>query len=457
MEPNNMYEQEIDLKDLMFAVLYKWKPIIAVAILIGALLGGYKLITTYKAQNDAEVVEKANADYQKEVELFEKNQETGEREIENLTESIEKQQEYLEDSLLMNMSPYDVWEAKTVLFIKTDYVIMPGMDYQNVNYISTVLQAYRTSLTNLEFLKSVSKKVGMDERYLEELITITVDGNLLTLQARADKKTTVEKIMKELRNGIDDAQPRILDSIGEHTISEISESVGSLVDLALSDTQKSQNDRLVSLNNSLDQKKTELDEMEEPKPASSPKVSALKSGIKYGVLGGVLGAFMVVFFVCVFFLMSDKLYSAKDLRSRYRLKVLGTLPVIGRKKANPIDAWLRRLEGRVDPKTADTEYSLIAANVKNYADRIRSLLIVGTAADEAISAVAEKLGALIPELQIVRGGNMLQETEALAKLAASEGVILVEQCGRSTNSGVAAELEKTTDLQKPIVGCVVFE
>ena len=26
MEPNNNYEQEIDLKDLMFAVLRKWRP-----------------------------------------------------------------------------------------------------------------------------------------------------------------------------------------------------------------------------------------------------------------------------------------------------------------------------------------------------------------------------------------------------------------------------------------------
>lgn len=26
MEPNSTYDQEIDLKDLMFAVLYKWLP-----------------------------------------------------------------------------------------------------------------------------------------------------------------------------------------------------------------------------------------------------------------------------------------------------------------------------------------------------------------------------------------------------------------------------------------------
>lgn len=29
------YEQEIDLKDLMFAVLHKWRPVILVAVVLG--------------------------------------------------------------------------------------------------------------------------------------------------------------------------------------------------------------------------------------------------------------------------------------------------------------------------------------------------------------------------------------------------------------------------------------
>ena len=39
MEPNNNYEQEIDLKDLMFAVLRKWRPIIVIAVVFAVLLG----------------------------------------------------------------------------------------------------------------------------------------------------------------------------------------------------------------------------------------------------------------------------------------------------------------------------------------------------------------------------------------------------------------------------------
>ena len=38
MESQYNYEQEIDLKDLMFAVLRKWRPIILIAIVFAVLM-----------------------------------------------------------------------------------------------------------------------------------------------------------------------------------------------------------------------------------------------------------------------------------------------------------------------------------------------------------------------------------------------------------------------------------
>ena len=41
MDSYQNYEQEIDLKDLMFAVLRRWRPIILIAIIFALLLGGF--------------------------------------------------------------------------------------------------------------------------------------------------------------------------------------------------------------------------------------------------------------------------------------------------------------------------------------------------------------------------------------------------------------------------------
>ena len=73
MEPNNTYEQEIDLKDLLFAMLYKWRPILIAAVVLGIILGGYKAFSTYKSQNDPTVIAEKEADYQKDLEIYEKN------------------------------------------------------------------------------------------------------------------------------------------------------------------------------------------------------------------------------------------------------------------------------------------------------------------------------------------------------------------------------------------------
>ena len=250
MEPNSTYDQEIDLKDLMFAVLYKWRPVVIAAVVIGLLLGGFKAFSTYKSQNDPTVIAEKEADYQKNLEIYEKNKSTGEREIDNLLNDITEQQMYLEKSVRMNMSPYDVWEAKIDLFVKTDYVIMPDMVYQNVDYTDTILQAYQSALTNTEFLQKVAKKVGTEPRYLKELINIQVDQKILSVKVNYTDEKSVKEIMQYVLSGVDDAKAKIEETIGAHTISVVDESVGSKVDLELADAQKEESTRLVDLNTS---------------------------------------------------------------------------------------------------------------------------------------------------------------------------------------------------------------
>ena len=58
MEPNNNYEQEIDLKDLMFAVLRKWRPIIVIAVVFAVLLGALKTVKGIRQLGDEEYVKK---------------------------------------------------------------------------------------------------------------------------------------------------------------------------------------------------------------------------------------------------------------------------------------------------------------------------------------------------------------------------------------------------------------
>lgn len=469
MNTQNAYEHEVDLKDLVFAVLHQWKPILAIAIIFAILLGGGKGFLTYRSQSNPETAAQKEEDYQNAVRQYENDVDYSEHEIQTIESAIESQQNYLEKSILMNLSPYSIYEAQSDLFIKTDYEIMPGMIYQNIDYTNTILQAYQSVITSTAFLETIGSSNQLDPQYLQELVTVergsisamesgsTELTNILTIKVKHANAEDAQKILDSIIKQIDILHRQIKRDIGDHTIQSINNSCGSIVDWALADKQSQEMIRLQTLKTTLTEKETALRELSMPSNISSSKMSALKSAVKYGVLGGVIGGFAVVFFICVWFLMSDKLYSPKELRSRFQVKVLGALPVAGKPKQGFIDSWLNRLEGRVSQNAADPESQLIAANIKNQVGSTKTILIAGCAAPESVAQVTAYLREQLSGIQIVSGGNILQNADAILKLPECDSVVLVEQCRVSSYSSVELEIEKIRDLKKELLGFVVFE
>ena len=131
MDSYQNYEQEIDLKDLMFAVLRRWRPIILIAIIFALLLGGFKAVRGLGQMKDAEYVASKQQEYDNSMDQYEMSKERLEKEIENIKASLESQNDYMENSVLMNINPYDEYTTAVSFYVATDYQIMPGMAYQN--------------------------------------------------------------------------------------------------------------------------------------------------------------------------------------------------------------------------------------------------------------------------------------------------------------------------------------
>ena len=77
------YEQEIDLKDLLFVLLYRWRILLLAAVIGAALLGGYKGVKGNPVETDLPQTES----YQEEVENYKKEKLAWETSIENLRKS----------------------------------------------------------------------------------------------------------------------------------------------------------------------------------------------------------------------------------------------------------------------------------------------------------------------------------------------------------------------------------
>ena len=88
---------------------------------------------------------------------------------------------------------------------------------------------------------------------------------------------------------------------------------------------------------------------------------------------------------------------------------------------------------------------------------MHSLLVIGTAQEEVINGIASELAERLSEIKVVFGGNILHNAEGLLKLPECDGAVLVEACKDSLYSAVELEIERICDLQKTVVGCVVYE
>lgn len=222
MEPNNNYEQEIDLKDLMFAVLRKWRPIIVIAVVFAVLLGALKTVKGIRQLGDEEYVKKNQDTYVMNLDQYNSTKGRLEKEIENLQQNIESQQEYKDHSILMNINPYDEYVETATFYISTDYAIMPGMMYQNPNTAASILKAYMSIAQNGEMynyvLGKMNNKIGI--RYLKELVKIVpdYDNNMLDITVIGDTRKTASDVMGYIKDSIASSKDSITEAIGEQRI-----------------------------------------------------------------------------------------------------------------------------------------------------------------------------------------------------------------------------------------------
>lgn len=467
MEYNDTcYEREIDLKDLMFAVMGRWRRVLAVSMAMAFLFGGFQGGLACLEGDDREAASDAEVKFEEEKRFYDQRLISYKREIDNLTEAIAAQQQYLDESVIMNMSPYDVWEAKAEFFLETDYRIMPGMVYQNRDFSAAVLQSYQSALNNAGFIEQTAEESGIEAHYLKELATVSIgtgdDGysNLLVIRIRHGDENMAERLMDAFVKEVDRCKGEICSGVTEHTIREVGVSLGSVVDLELAGRQRDERSRLEQLMDTLSEKQESLEAFEregKPKREDPFLVSLAKTVLRNGVMGGALGFFAAVFFICCSYVMTDKVTSAKELKYRFQIKILGGLDDGSHRNTHPFDAWLNKMEGRLVGRDNSRDYDLIAVTILNCERESGPVFVAGGAAEDRVRDVAENLGIRLPGAAVVYGGNFLSDPEGLKRLAECGSVVLVEQCGVSSYTNIGLEIEKIGDLHKQLTGCVVFE
>lgn len=196
MNMEMMDEEEIDLLQLCFLCLRKWKTILFVGVVCALILGGYKGAKELSKMGSAVAVE-AEETAEEKVTQYDATLASYKTQLELLNETFEKNRDYEQESIIMNMNPNDYYSGSSTYYINTDYKIMPDKAYQDVDYSEDIAQAYHSYLSSSDCLSYVQSKLSekIPVKYLSELIRVSGTGRVLTIKVVGDTKERTSEIL----------------------------------------------------------------------------------------------------------------------------------------------------------------------------------------------------------------------------------------------------------------------
>lgn len=441
-------EWEMSFGDLFRNALYKWKSIMALALVFAILLGGFQAWRTM--QGNAKIPDEGEvAQYQSELRFWE-------LQLANAEKMLENQEEYLVSSPLMQMDPDHAYVASAYLFVKMEYQIMPGMDYQNPDESSSILTIYQNVLSSAETLNSIAKQVEIAPNFLSGLIQIDKETtHLLCIQTYHKDPAVAEEILDLLLEHVEAAGENAAMQISDHTAEVMLKSVEACFDYsAIATKQEKQFKNLSTYQKDMTEIEDQIKTLKKSNPASSSK-SVAKQGVIWAVVGAVLGAGLLAVLICVVFIFRTTVYSAEELKDRSKLQVLGSVAAKSAYR-DPIIRVLRKAEGRAQPDLLRSA-ELIAENLQGYVSGEKQILVAGTVGVETIQRVTGALQEKGGDIKLIPSGNLLADAQAVRQLRQCDGVILLEACGKSRYKDIFRAAEYVESVGKQLVGCVVID
>lgn len=391
----------------------------------------------------------------------------------------ERQNDYLKESILMQMDPNNVWTI-------TLYYDLSMPDNKAAD--SVIAAGYIAQISNEEVYDEIAAKLGadIDSGYFAEVITgscldsLSDVDDVTVLSGKEDMKIVIrytdragcEKIAGLIKEKIQASNGLVAAQTGIHTIALVGERVEQKSDPELLNEQRNAIAALGNLSDNVINARTNIETSEEAafnqlleyyEARDEEKIQAIFSAEdernaennassisggneadekdaaeetikprvskKYVALGLFLGIFVIGAWEACRYFFSDTLKQGADLEAGYGLSVY--------------------------EKEDKDVISVVLQNRcrKNQWKKLYAVSSLGR------DVVEEMCGELKPEgADICKSGeNPLKDSGELAKLMEADGVVLAESVNVSTHKEIAKLLELCRELEKPVVLALVVE
>ena len=463
-----MQTREIDLLDMIADVLSHWRGLIVALVLGAVLLGGFsymKSLRTVQNVQQPETVVQEETTVEEQLTYLEQSLDNNSRAAVLTVLDDEKEYDmkktYSENSIYMQLNPLQTAQTELIYQVQTADVNMDGQ----------LGALYTSLLNNVGLYDWVAQQTGIEAGYVGELISAEMVSSL-TIQSKTEKlqqemslgtncvKVSIlqsdaeacQKLAEAVKTYISEEQKQLNDELGKHALILVAEDTGSVMNKEL----------MYELLTWEEAEHSEQPEQPaqsvtaEENPVPTPAVSK-----KYILLGAVLFAFVYAVVICMAYIFNTKLRVSDELQSIYGIPQIGLVVRESGRKVF-LDKWVDSLRHYGKRKfTAEQSMELAFAAIKITAVKngLNNICLMGCNMSAGADKVCESLKAALEKEQISVSvlDNVLYDAEAMEKMDAMQGAVLVEKAGSTLYNEVAGELELLKRQDITVLGGIIVE
>lgn len=475
-------EIDLEIRDFVWEILRNWRLLI-ICMLAGALLlGGYQYASDLKAARTTP--EETTVQQQQTLEEMESA--LGAQDMDEvlgavaLKKQLDEKSAYASQSLLMQINPYEesvVYlhyyimseneDAAEMAEVYKNYVLHGEIASELIDIATESDAMYLTSDND-----TVAFDIGSDEK-----------ENSFVVRVRGLSADECMEMAREVKNALNQYAMETTSQISAHELFLLQETSQTVVDQGLVKLQNQTALAIKQLNNSLDSVKSNMtgdqlalykrytepqpNEKTESESASDEQNAAVAENVSVRIsatkvlIGAIIGLVLAVLWCLLSFLFTAKLRSSEEIKTLYRVNVLGNVRSKVSGKRNAFDQWLlKRRYHHAAELSLEEELDLVSANIKVACQlsENKKVYLTGSAMAQIPEACVEKLTQECKErgIILVKGREICYHASALEELAETGQVVFIETIRASFYEEMYKEVACCKEHEIPVLGMIVM-
>ena len=457
-------KEPISIKEILAVVIKRGVAIVCTAVMFAVLLGGVQVVSKLGAisssENTPEKVaernEEAMSTYQIQYNVLESS-------IAKAQYKLDKQLEYNEESLLMQLDPYNKYRSYVILTVtevdESAFQQVYDQEGTPVDYVvSKILNQYEVYWNNLDVMGELENNPYSDtnEKYIREVAKVTgEDGGVLFISVNAQTAAEASALCDAIYENILKVQPTIAEATYAHELSILGSGTKAEIDYELDKTQITNKENVDTYQLEIEEYKYEMKKLSKPSEESVLTLGGVvKSAVKWAIIGGVVGFVMACAVVWLIYILSDGVETSRQAEAILGVPYYGSAT----KKGNVFVQLANWFVGERRWKDREQAVCYIAENAKARLEGQQKIALLSTlAVSEEDAAIQMVLKALRDQGHAVTFAAEAEENPAaIAALRESTCVILAERLGKSNRNAMLQVCAQAEQLGTKAAGFITL-